>query len=166
MCDCCGVGAGGDDDDQKRAPLLSDGTSKSNAARSSEGGGGRDAGGGGKGDFGGAHGGGGRGGAAGGQSASNACAPHMSVQARDEATEEFYRTRSDPVTAWLEQHSGGQPPVDLTQWRDALRRLGVEEHEDIAYVVERSDLEAMGMSSAEMSRFLEAQQALEARLEG
>ena len=91
---------------------------------------------------------------------------HMSVQARDEATEAFYRTRSDPVTSWLEQNSGGDPPVNLAKWRDALRRLGVEEHEDIAYIVSDDDLKSMGMTGAEISRFTEAQKQLEAQLEG
>ena len=104
------------------------------------------------------------GGRSGGSDGNDASA--MSVQARDEATEAFYRTRSDPVTSWLEQNSGGEPPVNLAKWRDALRRLGVEEHEDIAYLVSDDDLKAMGMTGAEMSRFVEAQKQLEAQLEG
>ena len=109
--------------------------------------------------------GGGNGGGNGGN-AGSAPELHMSVQARDEATEAFYRTRSDPVTSWLEQNSGGDPPVNLTKWRDSLRRLGVEEHEDIAYLVSEDDLESMGMTGAEKSRFTDAQKQLEAQLEG
>ena len=64
---------------------------------------------------------------------------------------------------WLGDESTAD--ADLTVWREALMRLGVEEHDDIAYLVEDKDLATMGMPAAQQALFKAAQLRLEQKLD-
>ena len=64
---------------------------------------------------------------------------------------------------WLGDESTAD--ADLTVWRDAFMRLGIEEHEDIAYLVTQDDLHAMGMPDSQQRVFKAAQLRLEEKVD-